>query len=133
MKYDYVLFDSDNTLLDFTGSQDKSFKEMLQRYGVVFTDDIYRRYKEINHGYWRRLEEGTDGATSEAIITSLAQNAPVNVSVLVYLDGEEIENSDVAANIAQSMSGMMNLQFSSSAELVPMEYGELHTPAETTP
>ena len=67
MKYDYVLFDSDNTLLDFTGSQDKSFKEMLQRYGVIFTDDIYRRYKEINHGYWRRLEEGT--ITKEKLVT----------------------------------------------------------------
>ena len=61
------------------------------------------------------------------VITSLNQNEAKHVSALVYLDGETIENSDVAATVAQSMTGTVNFQFASSAELVPMEYGELHT------
>ena len=64
---------------------------------------------------------------SEAIITPLTQNDPTGVSVLVYIDGETIENADVAATVAQSLSGTMNLQFSSDADLVPAEDGNLHT------
>jgi hypothetical protein len=71
----------------------------------------------------------------------MAQNQEVKVSTLVYLDGEKLENKDVAATGAQSVTGKMNLQFSSSANLTPMEYGDLHisggateteAPTETT-
>ena len=67
LKYDYILFDSDNTLLDFTGSQDKSFKEMLTRYGFEYSDELYSKYKDINHGYWRKFEEGA--ITKEKLVT----------------------------------------------------------------
>ncbi len=62
------------------------------------------------------------------VITALNQGQIKHVSALVYLDGENIENDDVAATVAQSMSGSVNFQFASSATLVPMEYGNLHTP-----
>ena len=61
------------------------------------------------------------------VITALNQNEAKHISALVYLDGENISNSDVAATAATSMTGTVNFQFASSAELVPMEYGELHT------
>lgn len=70
--------------------------------------------------------------TSDAVITALAQNQAQKVSVLVYLDGNSIENSDVASSVATSMTGSMNLQFSSSANLVPMEYADLHITGATT-
>lgn len=60
------------------------------------------------------------------IITSLPQGTPKAVSVLVYLDGNTITNADVAADVASSMTGSMNIQFASSANLVPMEYAALH-------
>lgn len=62
------------------------------------------------------------------VITSLNPEEKKHISVMVYLDGKELENSDVAATMAQSMSGTANFQFASSANLVPMEYGTLHTP-----
>lgn len=61
-------------------------------------------------------------------ITSLNQNQEKRISALVYLDGETITNKDVAASAAQSMSGKVNFQFATDAKLVPMEYGDLHTP-----
>ena len=64
----------------------------------------------------------------DAVITAMVQNAVVKVSALVYLDGEGVGNDDVSATVAKSMTGKMNLQFSSSANLVPMEYADLHTP-----
>lgn len=62
--------------------------------------------------------------SESAALTELEQNITQNVSVLVYLDGDHVQNSDVA-NAAKSMYGTMNLQFSSSAKLVPMNYAPL--------
>ncbi|MBQ6700144.1 MAG: hypothetical protein IJM98_05730 [Oscillospiraceae bacterium] len=62
-------------------------------------------------------------------IMPLTQNQAHKLSVLVYLDGNHVVNDDVAAAAATSMVGKLNLQFSSSATLVPMDYAQLHTPA----
>ena len=62
---------------------------------------------------------------NDAVIKALTQNTATAVSALVYLDGENITNADVAATASTSMTGTMNLQFASSANLVPMEYTPL--------
>ncbi len=67
----------------------------------------------------------TTNESVDPTITSLTQNVVSQVTVLVYLDGNVVDNSDVA-NAATSMTGTMNLQFASSAELKPMEYSGLH-------
>ena len=58
-------------------------------------------------------------------IMALTANEAAFVSVYVYLDGDYVENGDVAATAATSMTGTLNLQFSSSATLVPMNYAPL--------
>ena len=63
---------------------------------------------------------------------ALTQNQAHALSVLVYLDGTQVTNADVAATGSTSMTGTMNLQFSSSATLVPMEYADLHIPGANT-
>ena len=65
----------------------------------------------------------------DAVIQALTQNAIAHVSALVYLDGANVTNKDVAATVGQSMTGTMNLQFASSATLVPMDYAEYQNPA----
>ena len=67
----------------------------------------------------------------DAVITALNQNTATAVSVMVYLDGTNMTNADVSATSSVSLTGSMNLQFSSSAKLVPMENGALHTPDES--
>ena len=57
-------------------------------------------------------------------IMQLNQNEIHQLSVLVYLDGNNVGNDDVATT-ARSMTGSMNLQFSSSANLVAMDYANL--------
>ena len=56
---------------------------------------------------------------AEQSITALVQNQATAVTAWVYLDGDKVDNSMVA-NAEQSMTGTMNLQFSSDADLVPM-------------
>lgn len=59
------------------------------------------------------------GTTETDKLMNLDQNTAKRLTVIVYLDGDIVDNSKVA-NAAQSLTGSMNLQFASSAELVPM-------------
>lgn len=56
------------------------------------------------------------------VIMDLEQNKAHRLSVLVYLDGNSVTNADVAVGAKTSMTGRLNLQFSSNADLEPMKY-----------
>lgn len=67
-------------------------------------------------------EEGSLAMTKRsdsAIIRDLPQNSPTIITVVVWMDGDSVSNSMVGQLAQQSMSGTMNLQFTSSADLVP--------------
>jgi len=75
----------------------------------------------------------TDSFTGSKTIKTLQQNAVEKVSVLVYLDGDNIDNASVNA-MGTSGSLKLNLQFSSTANLTPMENDDLkNMPSQTTP
>ena len=78
-------------------------------------------------------ENGVETKIDNNEIMPLIQNQATALSVLVYLDGNIVGNDDVAATASTSMTGKMNLQFASSATLVPMEYAELNIPANNNP
>lgn len=68
-----------------------------------------------------------DGQQNEVgTIVALEQNNAKKVSVLVYMDGEQVDNSAVI-NAESSGTLKLNLQFSSSAKLVPMNNTALKT------
>ncbi len=74
-------------------------------------------------------DESADDFAADAAITKLVQNEATAVSSLVYLDGVNLTNADVGN---ASITGTMNMQFASSAELKPMEYGDLRKDNSTT-
>ena len=49
----------------------------------------------------------------------LGKNEPVAVTVVVWLDGDVVDNTMVSATESASLNGVLNLQFSTNAELVP--------------
>lgn len=53
---DTILFDLDDTLLDFTANEEISLIDTLFRFGVVPTGEIVKKYTEINRACWQRLE-----------------------------------------------------------------------------
>lgn len=55
-------------------------------------------------------------------LKQLNSNEKFGLSALVYLDGDEVTNADA---VLSELKAMMNLQFSSSAELTPMDYSDL--------
>ncbi len=67
-----------------------------------------------------------DTAVESNVITALDQGTAKQLTVITYLDGDVVDNSMVSATSARSMTGSMNLQFASSATLVPMDYTPLH-------
>lgn len=76
-------------------------------------------------GMWDKQNATFKTGNAANVITGLSQNQAKAISVLVYLDGTTVTNADVATSGTSSMTGTMNLQFSSDAELAPMEYTDL--------
>lgn len=57
-KYTTLLFDADDTLLDFHKDERQALEKTLIRYGVPVTEENIKTYSEINLGMWKRLERG---------------------------------------------------------------------------
>lgn len=56
-KYTTVLFDADNTLLDFSKSERMSLIQTMNDYGVSVTEENISIYVEINNGLWKQIEK----------------------------------------------------------------------------
>ena len=57
-KYTYLLFDVDNTLLDFDRSEHDAMADALREHGFPADDDIIAKYALINDAHWEMLEKG---------------------------------------------------------------------------
>lgn len=57
-KYYCILFDADNTLLDFDAAESKALTETLNQYNIEPSNENVQKYREINEGLWRQLEKG---------------------------------------------------------------------------
>ncbi len=57
-KYTYLLFDVDNTLLDFDRSEHDAMADALREHGFPADDAIIARYALINDAHWEMLERG---------------------------------------------------------------------------
>ena len=57
-KYYCVLFDADNTLLNFDAADSKALAETLVNYGIEPDAETVQTYRTINSELWRQLEKG---------------------------------------------------------------------------
>ena len=57
-KYKYLLFDADNTLLDFDQSSSFAFKAMINTYRPGSAEELYAIYYKINKACWAAVERG---------------------------------------------------------------------------
>lgn len=57
-KYRDLLFDVDNTLLDFDRAEHEGFKETLKQHGCPTGEELIRAYSRINNDHWKMLERG---------------------------------------------------------------------------
>ena len=57
-KYYCILFDADNTLLNFDAAENKALAETLTHYGIEPDAETVQTYRTINEELWRQLEKG---------------------------------------------------------------------------
>ena len=58
MRYDYLLFDADNTLFDFDRAEERALQATLEFFGYPLDSDTRELYRTINRVLWRRLDLG---------------------------------------------------------------------------
>ncbi len=57
-RYKFVLWDIDDTLVDFKASESVALHSCFGEFGVDLTDEDIAVYSKINHDYWKLLEQG---------------------------------------------------------------------------
>lgn len=57
-EYKYILFDLDNTLMDFDRAEETAFYAAFSASDLAVDDRVYQLYHEINGGLWKQLEKG---------------------------------------------------------------------------
>lgn len=58
MRYTTLLFDVDDTLLDFQAAENQALRLLFQQEGIEFTPELEKNYKELNERRWRAFEAG---------------------------------------------------------------------------
>ncbi len=59
-KYYCILFDADNTLLDFDAAENKALAETLVEYGIEPDAGTVQTYRDINSELWGQPGKGPD-------------------------------------------------------------------------
>ena len=58
MKYDVLLFDADNTVLDFDRSEEQALKRAFAEMGLSFNANVLAVYRKNNVAQWQLFEKG---------------------------------------------------------------------------
>lgn len=96
-------------------------KAPLYLYDYAFEKDELSNGMVLNMLDWKEMTD----AEYPNRITELTQNVAKAVTVVVWLDGDIVDNTMVSASQAMSLDGTLNLQFATSAELVPAVDGKI--------
>ena len=88
-KYTTLLFDADNTLLDFDACEKEALKKTFEAYNCPLRDDMKKRYMEINHALWKSYEKG-EISREEVIYTRFGK---LFEEFGISLDGVEFEDT----------------------------------------
>ena len=58
MKYEWLLFDADDTLFDYDKAEFTALRKTFEEKGLHCSESCHMRYREINFGLFRELEKG---------------------------------------------------------------------------
>jgi 2-haloacid dehalogenase len=57
-RFQNILFDADNTLLDFKECEKEALRLTFKKYGYPLNQEIAETYEKINHSLWDQYEKG---------------------------------------------------------------------------
>ena len=84
LKYNVLLFDADNTVLDFDKSEEQALQRAFELCGVKYDTDVLTVYRRNNIAQWQRYERG-EISRDEVLLNRF----------LLTLDELAIKNCDV--------------------------------------
>lgn len=58
MSYSILLFDIDDTLLDFHATENRALELLFEKHGIKLTDTVKDNYVKFNQSLWKKLELG---------------------------------------------------------------------------
>lgn len=58
MRYRVLLFDADDTLLDFQAAERDALARLFEAHGAPLTEEMRAQYSRYNRSLWKRLESG---------------------------------------------------------------------------
>ena len=57
-KYTTILFDADNTLMDFDKAENEALKKVMSDFSLPVTEENCNKYSAINDALWKQFEKG---------------------------------------------------------------------------
>ncbi|MFJ8263598.1 YjjG family noncanonical pyrimidine nucleotidase [Rummeliibacillus sp. NPDC094406] len=94
-KYRTLLFDVDDTLLDFSAAEDEALHRLFAENGLDLTEEVENCYKEINSGLWSAFERGE--ISREEIVDT-------RFSLLFKEYGKEVDGKQLGERYQQLLS-----------------------------
>lgn len=58
MRYDTILMDADETILDFHRSEFHAFQNTMEHYGIFWSQELYEHYSQMSQSLWKQFERG---------------------------------------------------------------------------
>lgn len=103
-RYNIILFDLDDTLLNFTGDEQKNITSVLEKHGLPFGKDVLETYYTIEN--WQTFEMGN--INSKSVITTRFLHL---LKILEVKNREELANEyyDLMLNSHKLISGALKL------------------------
>ena len=101
MKYEYLLIDNDNTLMDFNAAEAKALVDVLNAHGLPTEDATIHTYHEINDALWKALERGE---TTQPLLKVERFR-----QLLAYLGRADIEPAAMGAEYAAGLGNHADL------------------------
>ena len=116
MRYQYLLIDNDNTIMDFNAAEAKALIDVLKDYGLPTDEQTVHTYHEINDAQWKALERGE---TTQPILKVERFR-----QLLTYLGREDITAEDMSAAYAAGLGNHADL-LPGAADFVHAVHGRM--------
>lgn len=107
MSYNVLLFDLDDTLLDFSANEIDSLNKLFQLHGYTFSDELFQVYNSVNKQLWADYENGN--IVLDDVLNSRFSETMLRLGKVV--DGVEWENQyrELLGNGCQHMEGALEV------------------------
>ena len=107
MSYKILLFDLDDTLLDFGANEMDSLNKLFQQHGYVFSEELFGVYDSVNKQLWTDYEKGN--ITLDEVVNSRFSKTMLKLGKIV--DGTEWDNQyrELLGNGYQLIDGALEI------------------------